>query len=521
MHKYQGAFWGVLLALAAAALLAYATSAGPNGYSDSAAYMVAGRNLAQGAGLGYPQPDGSFYTLTHYPPLYSLTYSLYAWLGLDAVEAGRWFNLLALAAAVAVLVSLFKRFSAAPQLGLLAALLLLAFPPATGVYASLMSDGPFLTLFLLSLWALLNYLHNQGRNWLLAAIMLAATLPLTRYVGLVLVASSSLVLFIFAEGKARHRLKQALAYGLVALLPIGLWLAWVYLGVDASLGGRGGAQGQSLLALFQQFRAYFTDIVWAWIPFMRVPSALPYWLRQLIFLALAAGAMAQALRMGRRPSAEDRQPAAGIQLFWAFALSGASYLLGMAAAFTFTTPAPDITDRTLLPFFACALGAAFALLSSFIVRHPGRRRAAWAATLAASLLFVAAFAQDTLDLARELHDGQQGFFTQHWRASETLAGLRHLPAEQSIVADRAAALLFWVDRPAHELLDFVDEDGNMNAALQAAFARGETSFVIFDDFPQWVQDRRGPQAADGATSLPTSLEVLHSYADGAIYRVNE
>lgn len=499
----------VVLALAAAAGLAYATTVGPTGYSDSAAYLVAGRNLAQGAGLGYPQPDGSFYTLTHYPPLYTATFSVYTWLGLDLVNAGRWFNIVALAASVITLAWLFIRFSAVPLLALLAGLLLMAFPATTGVFASLMSDGPFLTLLLLSMLALLHYVDRPSRLGLVAALLLAASLPLMRYVGLVFVASSALILFIFLEGSRRQRLKQAVDFALAALLPVGLWLAWVYLSVDASLGGRGGVES-GLLALFQQFRAYFTDTIWQWIPFARVPSTLPYWLRQIIFLALGVGAVGLTLRLGRQPTDGDEHEAERPLLFWTFAISGAAYLLGLAGAFVFTAPAPDISDRTLLPFFVCVLGTLLALAAQVIAQRPDWKRWAWAATLATGLLFVAAFSDDTLEMAQELNSGSQGFFTQRWRDSDTIQAVRALPAGQIIVADRAAALLYWADRPAYELLEVSDDD------LTLAAAHGDL-LVVFADFPSWMQRVRGPQESVQVAGVTDSWQILQTFDDGAIY----
>lgn len=503
-----------LLALAAVAGLAWATALGPNGYSDSAAYLVAGRNLARGAGLGYQLPGGlgttqaagSFYTLTHYPPLYTLMFSLFTWLGLDLVEAGRWLNILALAGALFALGGLFRRFSSNSWLGAVAVVVLLAFPAASGVYASLMSDGLFLTLFLLSQLALLIYLRQPGRGRLTAATLLTAALPLTRYIGLVCVASSTLILFLFIEGPTRQRLMRTLGFGLAALLPIGLWLLWVYLGVDASLGGRGSVDG-GILALLQQFRAYFTDALWAWIPFMRVPSGLPYWLRQVILLAPGAGALALALRLGRKAK---QAPANGGLLFWTFAISGVAYLLGLAGAFVFTAPAPDISDRTLLPFFVCSLGTLLALAGWGIAQRPGLARLTWAAALLVGALFVAAHTGDTWEAAQELHTGQLGFFTQRWRASETMQAVRALPQDQILVADRAAALLYWADRPAYELLEISGDDLSLEAA------QGDL-LVVFSDFPIWLAARRGPDATARAAKLTAGLQPLQTLADGVIY----
>ena len=88
-------FWAglALICIAGAALFLHATAEGPVGYSDSAAYMVAGRNLANGVGLGYHFPDGRFITLTHYPPLYPVFFAICETLGLDLVRAGQTLNL--------------------------------------------------------------------------------------------------------------------------------------------------------------------------------------------------------------------------------------------------------------------------------------------------------------------------------------------------------------------------------------------------------------------------------------------
>jgi hypothetical protein len=173
----------------------------------------------------------------------------------------------------------------------------------------------------------------------------------------------------------------------------------------------------------------------------------------------------------------------------------------------FTVPAPDVTDRTLLPFFVCSLGALLALAAQAIERWP---RAVWAGTATLALLFVAAFGGDTAEMISKLHDGGLGFFTQRWRGSETIQAVRDLPADQIMVADRAAALLYWADRPAYELLEVTGNDLTLDPE------QGDL-LVVFNDFPAWAQRLRGPEAADRAAEFAAGLEPLQTFNDGAIY----
>ncbi|OUC07239.1 hypothetical protein RY27_16060, partial [Litorilinea aerophila] len=91
----------MVLALAGAGAVLYATAWGLGASPDSAAYIGVARNLLAGRGLGVPFGQTADVPLTHFPPLYSLALALVGGLsGTDPWLSGRWLQAALLALSV-------------------------------------------------------------------------------------------------------------------------------------------------------------------------------------------------------------------------------------------------------------------------------------------------------------------------------------------------------------------------------------------------------------------------------------
>lgn len=490
----------VIIALAAAGMAIYATTQGPVGFSDSAAYLSAGRNWARGDGLGLYQASGDFEPLSVHPPLYPALYSLLHLVRIDLVVGGRWLAVAAAALAPLALGLIFVRHSRSPWLGLEVAGIYALFPPILYINAALLTDGLFLAVLLWGLLALLEYRQSRSQAWAAAAILLFGALPLIRFIGTALLGAAALIVFLWERGDLRERLKQTIIFAALMALPFALWQLWSYINLDATLAGR-----QANLSPNDVFMALgeFID---------KVDAILAHWLPLTTPLVFGLLLLFLGLVLRKRDPDQPDQVLLG-----SFALLGMAFMGGVLAAYLFTRPTPDIIERTLLPLFVCLLGGLAAAAAWWADRAP--LAANWVAFLAGAGILLA-FARPAVIQLAPLQRGQVGYFTNKWRTSELLAVLRDLPAETAIIASDPSITLYWVDRPAfdffHALRDEFIPNGEIYGSdpvddAQVAFSQGDAVLVLFDDYPNGLAQRLA-----GSGTLAGAC-LLAEYDQGQVY----
>jgi hypothetical protein len=385
-----------------------------------------------------------------------------------------------------------------------------------------MTDGPFTTLLLLSLFSVLRYWQSRRAAWLWTAVLATAVLPLLRYVGLAMLGVMPLLLGLLLRGQLRERLRRAGAFALAALAPVTLWFLWVFLD-EASFGGRRLTM-EGLGLYLQEFRGRFIDTLWSWLPFTSAPYVPGYAARQLIVLAGFLAAIYLVWRLHRNREKTSHPMDAGTALFGGAVLTAMAHAASMLAAYLIIVPQPDLTERTLLPLFVFGVILLLVLVDLYSVALPRWQAALGGLTAAGTIVFLAAFMRPTWYQVQSLHGSSFGFFTERWRQSDLMAAVAELPADRLLVSDRAAALLYWADRPAYDLLDSVDRDF-LQAGLvfgsdpvtpgQAAFANQNAILIVFDDFDDWVK-RVWAMDSDIAALL-AGLDIMGDYSDATIY----
>ncbi len=511
------------LSLLGAALAVYGTANGPWGQSDTAAYLAAARSLVRGEGLGFPDSDGDFQFLTHYPPLYSLLLAFFYSLGGDLLATPRWLSVLSYAGTIFGAGYLFIRFGRSPWLAVLAALLIGAFPMAVRMSHAAMSEALFLFLLVWAGYALLAALR-AGRRSLLAAALLTGLLPLARYVGVAFLAAGFLAVLGLSAGGWRERLKRAAGFAGLACLPILAWLIWTHLATGQEPAGRMfQVAAADAGAKFRLFVSLFAKVVWEWLPYHPFYPATKSRVR-LAVLFLAALFVIGLTLFARRRARRAGLTQAAFPLFAVFGLASLAYALTLLAAYLFSDPIPYVDDRMLLPFYVsltlCLLGALAVWQSAW----PGKWR--WAAGiswLAAGVFLVWWFPQ-TLYYVQEDHAGW-GVTVFAWRESPTLQALDDLPPGQPVVSDDAALILLWTGRPVYDLTaslrpDFVAGEAAYGSDLadpaQRAFCQQGAPLVLFGDLASWLQASYGEA---GRLRLQSLLGPLpgREFPDGEIY----
>ena len=207
-------------ALGAALVLARGVPHGPVLHWDSINYLAVARNLL--AGEGFLNFDGSPYI--RWPPLYPLLLAAAGFGVLDPLRVAGPLNAALLGLTVFVAGRHLHRRLESGFLALWAPLVL-ALSPALGDLAWWALSGTlFVLLTTLALVHTANYLENRRASSLLGAAAFTALAWQARYLGIVLVAAVGLLLLFFPGAPFRRRLRPAVLFGLVAGMPMALWL---------------------------------------------------------------------------------------------------------------------------------------------------------------------------------------------------------------------------------------------------------------------------------------------------------
>lgn len=501
------------VALGGAALAAYATPWGLWGYSDSAAYIAAARNLAGGLGLTLPDAAGALHLSTLTPPFYTLLLAPGADPGLDPLDWARTLNLLLAFLFPAGLGLLSARASGARWAAPILALLAAAFPVLFTNAVSAMSEALFFCLGFGSLLLLTVPPERLSPRRLALSAALVGLSALTRYLGAAFIAAAVALVWLGAP----RRWGRAAVYALFAALPLALWLGWTALATGA-LGARSldAPPAAALNGRWNEFLAQSLTILSAGLPFAGRGGAFfpgPARLLLLFFLWAAAAVWGW-----------SAAPAALRRLLLAAALFNLFYLLALAAAFLFASIPPDLIPRIYSPLWPAVWLGLFAAAQAAILRL-GRGRA-WivrAAIVLACTAQVLYFTPRLVELAALGHAEGVGYTSRTWRAAPVFDRIRSELGERPLISDEPALILLYTGRGAYPWEEWVR--GNLRAAADGSapgqgqgrldeLMRTGAALVLF---PPRVEEEYGTESRDLLQRWTGGMRLLYSAPEAEIF----
>lgn len=509
----------LLIALACALLVALATTWGPWGYSDSAAYVATARNLAAGLGPRLPDAAGVLHPNALTPPFYSIVLALGAAGGLDPLGWARVLNILLAFLFPAAFGLLAARAGAQPWLGPLLAALFACFPALFANAASAMSEQLFLCLGFSGLLLLISDRPVSPRRLFLSAGLVGLA-ALTRYAGAAFVLAAVILVWLGAASlPSRRRWGQAALYALGASLPLLLWLGWTLL-TTRTLGARSLALSAPLLAArWAEFSRQSLEILAAWIPYgARGAAFFPAQAKLLAIFLLWAAAAAWGWRAA--PTGLQR-------LLLAALVFGPAYLLILALSYLLADIPPDLIPRMyspLWPAFGLALAAAAQALA-LRLRHSAPP---WARIVPLGGLFLIVLVNVlyfTPQIAEMIERGRRegvGYTARVWRESPVFARIRAGLGGRPIISDEPALVLLYTGRGAYPWEEWVQ--GSLSAAAsqpppgQGAgrlhdLMRSGAALVLF---PPRVEEEYGPESRALLESWTMGLEALYRGSEAEI-----
>ena len=515
-----------LLSLFGSWIIFYGTALGPWGGADSVEYLVSARNMLRGIGIGYYSANGIFYWISLHPPFYSIVLGAVSLLGPDLIDAARWLNIVLFALILGLTGTLFWRYSSSPALAVLAGLLIMAFPEMLNMSTAAMSEPLFIFLCILHAVLLILYFRSGRRRFLLLAGLAAGLAAVARYIGIALIAAGAVSVFLFCGGKWFGRIKQAFLYFGLAGLPLAAWFGWSYFEANHSVAGRTSLGLSGMLGRLQPFRLAMVSTLWGWMPLQDKLAHFPY-REQLAFLVLVllVVLILTILAYHRSTRKMGSQEARGdLYILGIFGLFSLAYIGFLAFTTAFTSLAPDIDDRMLLPLYVSNVIAVLAACSLWGQSWLAGRRG-WLKIipwLVAALFLV----QYTPESAAFLSSQHVDPGLRAWENSAIVQAVEGLPKGTPIISTRPNILLLWADRPAYPLImnftsAFLSQSGPYGSdpqdPLQVIFRQDGAALVDFNDLsPQFIQ-KYGKDSAARLDLLIKGLVLYRQKPEATIY----
>ncbi len=281
-------FWLILfvaIPLAGVALILYNTRSGPGLASDSAIYLQGAQNLQMGRGFSRTAGDGSAVPIADFPPVFSTLLVLLSFGNTDLdhlIQTGRWLNAVLFGGNIFLASWVVRRYTRSWGTAILTGALLLTFSRLIRIHSWLMTEGVFIFFLLLAVLFLDRFLTGRHLRDIVVAGLAMGFLVLTRYAGLAFWFSAIVSLWFFQGGDRKSRGLSVALFGLIGLIPIGLWsIRNTYLTGEAIAGRQVGWH----LLKPEVIRAYLREgIAWAFPTGFNLPS----WVQGMIAITMVS-----------------------------------------------------------------------------------------------------------------------------------------------------------------------------------------------------------------------------------------
>jgi 4-amino-4-deoxy-L-arabinose transferase-like glycosyltransferase len=439
---------GLIGAIAVLASLAIvqATQWGAGLSPDSVTYLGMAKLFERGLGI-IDIGNGRGLATSHYPPMYPLVLSALNVDGIQLRETARWLNVVLAGVNVMLVAALAWRATGQRGPAVAAAALAACSIALLDLHAWVWTEPMFLAFMSSALLLMGSAIARpDSRALLIAAALATAAAALTRYAGISLIAATTLGVILLRRGVLRQRIVDGLVFGLIAGLPLGLWMArnaWFFSSASNREVRLLGFDQHDLDHLARTFN------VWT-LPLQRMTDlnrAVIYVVVLLLALALLGAAGAGYLHRRRaavrRPLRGDSD-AAAIALRRLLALLAVCYFGLVALTICFLDSSTPFDTRILSPIHIAAMVGA----TEIGARIAAAGRLGMTVVCALLAIVLAAQVQATRAWAIGAHDRGLGFAMRRWVQSPALGHVSRLPEDTRIYSNAPELVEAHLDRNA-------------------------------------------------------------------------
>lgn len=501
---------------------------------DSVRYLSAAENFA--AGKGWIIYDGR--PILTFPPFFSMLLGFISLFGIEPIDAGRFVNIAAFGAIIAISGLYLGRNIRSRLLALGVAVVIMTSYYFSDFCSHVLTEPLFILFSLLALMPLGSVSDRRGEKRALAlSALFAALASAIRYIGVTAIVAAVLVISMRRGKPMGAKLKDAFIYAVFSSIPITLFSAFNYAVSGTPWGNRHHVSGQSIFESLEQ-------IVWG-AGRRILPSAVATdW---LVYAVLGAvGLIGVGMVAFATIFCKERSPSHRWEPFLPFVAFALVYLAILALSIPFTVPVP-IHARFLLPAVVPALLVGAFLLDQFLHSEARGKMVAVKWALATPIL-MGCVANVGFNVQRNYaatvqhyHTGYESaaynsYNTARWANFEIVEYLRTHPIAGRIYTN-SPGLLWWLsDVPPPIMLaprNIADDclpwlrralakfqrDSEAGSRARQTFSRLQRDWETEEAHIVWLKIREDVTCRIPESELPAPLERVASFSDGAVYRI--
>ena len=518
ISREDAIFLGLLLMMGVFGVffMRYLTPSGHGLVNDSVGYINGARNILAGDGYSRTKGDWTTDPITHFPPMFSIVLAFFGLTGLDPFRGARFVNLLLFGANIIMVGVLSFKLTSSRFFSVLAALLFLFSEPFLRIHSFALSEPLFLFLSFVVFWLLSKHLERPGWFWIAGVGLISSMAFLTRYVGASLYVTACLCVLAFRQ-KWAARLKDWLVFLVSSVPPVA---AWIIRGVIVS----GDVANRRMIwhPVDQEKIGEGLTNFWGWLLPEREALFESLYIVLLaafllLLIALAAAAVLVVIRRWRYGHFEGEMEGEEWHIEPAlFSVHALAYISVLVFAMSFFDASTRFEHRMLVPFNVCILFLVVGLLA-YLWRRPAR--AVKVGVVIVCVLLAFSIAEDSVDVARVLRSGGQGFAGGAWRNSEVMKAVRYLPEDRRIFSNRITATYLLADRPSFVIpYQTIVVTGEIakgywgSIEIDRNLVMSGEAFIVIFNYENLV--KTGNQRI---IDLTEGLPVYEEYSDGVIF----
>ena len=466
---------------------------------DSVWYVSMARELA----TGHDAFAGEHLRPT-WPPLFTLVIAAPGLVGIDPIDAAAVLNPSIFVCTCFVSGVWIYRRTDSGLVSLVVTVALTFSIALTEVSSFVWTEPLFVLLSVCSLALLDRHLRNGSVVALLLAALLAALACLTRYAGVVLLASTVLIVLSEPPVALKKRIRLTLGYLVVAALPLALWL----LRNQLLAGTFSGSRPEAVWSFAENAtQAGKTLGLWA-LPWGRGGNDLVLLVSVVPILALLGFALAWVWSSSRSrgvPETISRLMLSDpfVRVVGAYAVLYTAFIIIVSTAIRID----QIGDRLLVPSFVpLALLTGYVLARLIEMSRRDRGRCFRGALAGAIMLFAAVYAAAYFPELRRAAIKGHGYASEAWEASATMAWARRNHGH-ALLSNRADALYLLVPGVAVEGLPW---DASRLPAMVSSIGKRRVVWFLGTRYPY--------DLADVASDL--GLRKVVEFDDGVVFEAS-
>jgi hypothetical protein len=421
---------------------------------DSVAYIAAARNIISGNGaavlynddkteqlnLWLPMHDNEEYHILPWPPFYPIILSIPLALNIDLYIFTLWMNSILFGLFILLVALFLKKQTGSFILPLFFCLTFIFSKELLHIYSFVWSEPIFFITGFAGLYFLIVFLKTEKlRNILLSSIFVSISF-ITRTAGFAFVAAGIIILLFFSRIRIIKKIINSIIFLAISIIPMLVWLLKA-----KSIGGKSTIEIIVHFPLKADFREMF-DTFSAWIFSGRVPPgirAIGFLALLLIFIILFIFIL---IKYKKHPVLI--QNSFNIKIIYVLLIFNALYILTIISAKSlFDAGVPIGTDRILAPAAISTVVIVF-LFFAIIIQIFNKAKTPKIIIFPSLSIFIilSIFACFYGTLTRSIYYNGQGYLSNDWKNSETIAVINQCPERTKIYTNEPCAVYLRADK---------------------------------------------------------------------------